>query len=293
MKNRPEWNVIQSDISRLSENGIKDLLEDHEEVDLVTGGYPCQPFSYAGNREGMADIRGTLFYDFAMILKELKPKMFLVENVKGLATHDNGRTLRVMLETFENTGYRVQHKVLNALDYGVAQNRQRLIIIGIRDDLKKAKFGFPEPHKKKLVLSDVLKNVPDSLCSSYSPAKKEVLDLVPAGGCWRDLPQEVAMDYMKTTYFMTGGRTGIAKRLSFDAPAPTILCSPSQKQTERCHPVETRPLSVRESARIQSFPDSWEFCGSVTQQYKQVGNAVPVLLAEAIARSIKRHLGEL
>jgi len=295
-KNRPNWNVIQSDITKISQTGIKQFLKDNEEIDLLSGGYPCQSFSYAGNRLGIDDTRGTLFYDFALILNELKPKMFFAENAKGLVTHNKGKTFQTMLKVFEDTGYKVIYKVLNALDYGVAQKRQRVVIIGIRKDIKskiKDKFEFPKPYKKQLTLKDILKDVPPSPCATYNEKKKEVLKYVKPGGCWRDLPDDVARDYMKTTYFMGGGRTGIARRLSWDEPGLTVLCSPSQKQTERCHPDEIRPFSIRENARIQSFPDDWEFCGSLSQQYKQIGNAVPVNLAKEIGLSIIKYLNKL
>jgi len=294
--NRPNWNVIAGDISKISEEGIKRYLIDNDEIDLLSGGYPCQAFPYAGKRQGMEDIRGTLFYDFAKILKELKPKIFFAENVKGLVSHDKGRTLATMIKVFEEVGYHVEYQVLNSVDYSVAQKRQRIIIIGIRNDIYSIvnqDFSFPKAHDKKLVLKDILQNVPSSPCAVYNEKKKEVLKYVKAGGCWRDLPDDVAREYMKTTYFMGGGRTGIARRLSWDEAGLTILCTPAQKQTERCHPDELRPFSVRENARIQSFPDSWVFEGSMAEQYKQIGNAVPVNLAKEVGLSITKYLDRL
>ncbi|HUH41637.1 MAG TPA: DNA (cytosine-5-)-methyltransferase [Sulfurimonas sp.] len=294
--NRPNWNIIEDDIQKISQVGIKQYLKDYEEIDLLSGGYPCQSFSYAGNRLGIEDTRGTLFYDFAEILKELNPKMFLAENVKGLVTHDKGRTLKIMIKIFEDVGYHVSYKVLNALDYGVAQKRQRVVIIGIRHDIQeqiKEKFEFPKPYDIQLTLKDILKDVPDSECATYNENKKEVLKHVNPGGCWRDLPDDIAREYMKTTYFMGGGRTGIARRLSWDEPGLTVLCTPAQKQTERCHPDELRPFSVRENARIQSFPDDWVFEGSVAEKYKQIGNAVPVNLAKEVGLSIIKYLNKL
>ncbi len=295
-KNRPNWNIIQEDITQISKHGIKKYLKDNQEIDLLSGGYPCQSFSYAGKKLGLEDTRGTLFWDFAKILKEIKPKMFLAENVKGLVTHDKGRTLQVMLDVFREVGYSVTYKVLNSLDYGVAQKRHRVFIIGIRDDIREKineDYTFPSPYKKKLVLRDVLKDVPTSLCAVYNEKKREVLKYVPAGGCWRDLPDDIAREYMKTTYFMNGGRTGIARRLSWDEAGLTVLCTPSQKQTERCHPDEIRPFSIRENARIQSFPDDWIFEGSMAEQYKQIGNAVPVNLAKEVGLSIINYLDKL
>ena len=121
---------------------------------------------------------------------------------------------------------------------------------------------------------------------SYPPRKKEILSLVPPGGYWRDLPEAIQREYMQKSYFLGGGKTGMARRLAWDEPSLTLTCAPAQKQTERCHPEETRPLTVREYARIQTFPDSWEFTGPITAQYKQIGNAVPVNLAYALERSL-------
>ncbi len=168
LKNRPNWNVVHEDITKISKNGIKKYLKDNQEIDLLSGGYPCQSFSYAGKKLGLEDTRGTLFSDFAKILKEVKPKIFLAENVKGLTTHDKGKTLQVMLDVFEEVGYHINYKVLNSLDYGVAQKRQRILIIGTRKDIKEkigVDYAFPKPYKKQLVLKDILKNVPYSPCA--------------------------------------------------------------------------------------------------------------------------------
>lgn len=290
--NRPEWNVIEEDIVEVSK---RDLLKEFNikegELDLLSGGYPCQSFSYAGKKLGLDDVRGTMFYYYAEFIKQLKPKMFLAENVKGLTTHDKGKTIQTMIDVFKDLGYSVEWKVLNAWDYGVAEKRQRVVIIGIRNDLKdKIKFEYPKPHEYKPVLRDVLKNVPDSIGAKYPESKKKVFDLVPPGGYWKDLPDDVARDYMKSCYFMGGGRTGIARRLSWDEPSLTLTCSPMMKQTDRCHPDESRPFTTREYARIQSFPDEWQFAGKMNDIYKQIGNAVPVNLAKCVGEAIMNAL---
>lgn len=292
-KNRPHWNVIEDDIVKIADTGIKKYLDFDGEVDLLSGGYPCQAFSYAGKKLGLEDTRGTLFYSYAEILKELKPKIFLAENVKGLVSHDSGRTLQTMIDVFEEVGYHVYYHVLNAIDYEVAQKRERIVIIGVRNDIREKigfDYTFPNPLKTRLTLKDILQNVPHSPCASYSDKKKEIFSLVPQGGCWRDLPDEVAREYLAGSYHLGGGKTGIARRMSWDEAGLTVLCTPAQKQTDRCHPDELRPFSVRENARIQSFPDEWEFMGSQAEQYKQIGNAVPVNLAYHIGLSIKNYL---
>lgn len=142
-------------------------------------------------------------------------------------------------------------------------------------------------------MRDVLKNVPASLGTKYPKSKKKILELVPPGGCWRHLPPKLAKKYCGGSYHLDGGKTGIARRISWDEPSLTLTTSPQQKQTERCHPDETRPFTIREYARIQSFPDNWEFVGSLHSQYRQIGNAVPVNLAKEIGLSIKRALENL
>ena len=272
-------------------NLLKEFNLKEGELDLISGGYPCQSFSYAGKKLGLDDVRGTMFYYYAEFIKQLKPKMFFAENVKGLTTHDGGKTIETMINVFEDLGYKVEWKVLNAWDYGVAEKRQRVVIIGIRKDLTdKVKFEYPIPHEYKPVLRDVLKDVPESVGAKYPEKKKKVFDLVPPGGYWRDLPDDVAKEYMKSCYYMGGGRTGIARRLSWDEPSLTLTCSPMMKQTDRCHPDESRPFTTREYARIQSFPDNWNFAGKMNDIYKQIGNAVPVNLAKCVGESIMTAL---
>ena len=267
-RNRPEWKVMCDDIANVSSQDLELLFDVKKgELDLLSGGAPCQAFSYAGKRLGLEDARGTLFYHYAVFLEKLQPKMFLFENVKGLLTHDGGKTYSTILDIFEKAGYEIKKEVLNAWDYGVAQKRERLMTIGIRKDLAdKLSYSFPKAHEYKPVLRDVLQNVPESIGVPYGENKKKIFELVPAGGYWKDIDPEIAKSYMKSCWNMEGGRTGILRRMSMDEPSLTVLTSPSQKQTERCHPLEARPFTVRENARCQSFPDEWEFCGSVMSQ---------------------------
>ena len=291
-KNRPEWNVIHDDIANISVLNLEEYFGIRSgELDLLSGGAPCQAFSYAGKRLGLEDARGTLFYHYALFLEKLQPKMFLFENVRGLLTHDKGKTYATMLEIFANAGYTIVKKVLNAWDYGAPQKRERLITIGIRNDLTdRTEYRFPKPHEYKPVLRDVLLDCPEGPGVPYGEKKRKIFELVPPGGYWRDIDPEVAKEYMKSCWEMEGGRTGILRRMSLDEPSLTVLTSPSQKQTERCHPLEARPFTVRENARCQMFPDEWEFCGNVSSQYKQVGNAVPVSLAYDVAKEIYHSL---
>lgn len=290
-KNRPKWNVIEGDIRDVSFPELKN------KVDVVTGGFPCQAFSFAGKRLGFQDARGTLFYEFARIVKETMPAICVGENVRGLLNHDKGRTLKGMIDILDEIGYRVLNpQVLKAIYYNVPQKRERLVIVGIRKDVK-VDFDYPVPNTKIYNLKDALKkgklyptNVPVSQGTKYPKRKKEILDLVPPGGCWRELPLEIQKEYMLQSFYLTGGRTGMARRIAWNEPSLTLTCSPAQKQTERCHPDVTRPFTVREYARIQTFPDDWAFAGSMSNQYKQIGNAVPVNLAKEIGKSIVAFL---
>lgn len=292
-KNRPNWNVLEGDIK------LFDFSEYYNNVDVVTGGFPCQAFSYAGKKLGLADARGTLFYEFARVVQEVNPPICIGENVRGLLSHDNGKTLKGMISILDEIGYRVDTvQVLRAINYKVPQKRERLIIVGVRKDIALS-YEYPKPYKKIYTLKDALKkgelyetNVPKSPGVKYPQSKKAVLDLVPQKGYWRDLPIEIQKQFMGGSFYLGGGKTGIARRIGWDEPCLTLTCSPAQKQTERCHPEETRPFTVREYARIQTFPDDWFFEGSVAQQYKQIGNAVPVNLGKEIGYSIVKFLNK-
>jgi len=295
-KNRPNWHVVEGDISQIY------FTPYHHQIDILSGGFPCQAFSYAGNKLGFEDARGTLFFEFARAVKETNPKVILAENVRGLLKHDDGKTLDAIKNVIDELGYQlVEPRILKAMFYQVPQKRERLLLVGIRKDIAPlVEFKWPSPYKRIMNLSDALKkgllydcDVPQSDGQKYPEKKRRVLDLVPQGGYWRDLPEKIQKEYMMKSYFLGGGKTGMARRLSWDEPSLTLTCSPAQKQTERCHPEETRPLTVREYARIQTFPDNWVFSGPITSQYKQIGNAVPVNLAYAIGRSLIRLLNDI
>ena len=259
-------------------------------VDLFTGGVPCQSFSQAGLRKGLEDPRGKLMETFADMLHKLKPKIFMIENVKGLITHNSGETLKSIIKLLnKNEWYNIQYKLLNAYDYNVPQKRERVFIIGILKE-QNIHFTFPDKNEKKINLKDVLYNVPYSEGTKYNKIKEELFKLIPQGGCWVNLPEDKQKEYLGNSYLSGGGKRGILYRLSMEKPSLTLLCSPSQKQTERCHPLEERPLTIREYARIQTFDDNYSFCGSLISQYKQIGNAVPVELARQIGISLIQAL---
>lgn len=281
--NRPDWNVVEGDVSAIDFSMYKG------KVNLLQGGVPCQAFSYAGKSKGFGDTRGTLFFEFARAIAECKPDTFMMENVRGLLTHDGGKTITTMLACLMDEGYRVSLKVLRAQFLDVAQKRERLVILGVREDLN-LPILFPRQSGTLLSLWDAIGDCPKSEGVSYPQRKREILEQVPPGGYWRDLSDELQREYLKGSYHLSGGKTGMARRLSWNEPSLTLTCAPAQKQTERCHPAETRPLTVREYARIQSFPDDWEFSGSMSNKYKQIGNAVPVNMAYHVGCAISAML---
>jgi DNA (cytosine-5)-methyltransferase 1 len=299
---------------RLLEEGGRFLKLDRAlqvgEVDLVTGGPPCQPFSTAGKRGSVTDPRGSLFMEFIRVVKEVQPRFFLMENVKGLLSapirhrpiNERGKNhlpladdempgsaLRVVLSEMSQIGYKVAWNLLQAADYGVPQNRERVVFIGSRDG---ESITFPLPRHcqdgqhlpKWRTLRDALTGLVDreSEFISYSENRLKYLRLLEAGQNWRHLPEELKKEAMGGAYDSGGGKVGFYRRLSWDKPSPTITTSPHQKATDMCHPVELRPLTVRESAKIQTFPDDWIFSGSISSKYRQIGNAVPILLAKEI-----------
>lgn len=290
LANRPQWNPTLADIS------ITDFTHLNGTIDVLEGGFPCQPFSYAGSRAGFADTRGTLFHHYLRAVHEIEPKAFIAENVPGLLTNDKGRTWKTIkgnleIETPGGHKYTIHHKVLKSHWLGIPQKRDRLIIVGIRNDQNiPFSYEFPNYLTHTIPLKAALDGVPESAGVTYSPAKYDIMKQVPEGGNWRDLPDELQNILTNGKGGIDGSYSGTAKRLSWNEPSLTILASPAQRRTERCHPTETRPLTIREAARVQTFPDDWVFEGGVTTQYRQVGNAVPPRLAYLVGKSILRHL---
>jgi DNA (cytosine-5)-methyltransferase 1 len=287
-QNRPKWQVIEGDVTEAD-------FSEHRGIDLLAGGFPCQAFSYSGNKLGFSDTRGTLFYEFARAIQETQPKVFIGENVRGLLTHDKKRTISTIKQVLTGLGYTLlEPTVLKAMFYRVPQKRERLFLVGIRNDLPAA-FRWPSPHHRVYTLRDALKagelyptDCPTSPGQQYSAKTKSILAQVPPGGCWQDLPEHIWRPYLgsATPEKVKGGQRSVARRLDWETPSLTLTCKPIQKQTQRCHPDETRPLTVREYARIQTFPDDWVFSGPMGAQYKQIGNAVPPNLAQAMGHRL-------
>jgi len=278
--NHPNANVVHGSMDKI------DYSQYINKVDLLTGGVPCQSFSQAGLRKGLDDPRGDLMIKFIEILNLVKPKIFMIENVKGLITHDNGNTINKIIDSMnENKLYNISYRCLDASKYGIPQKRERVFIVGVLKNMNRS-FEFPNEISTKKVLKDVLFNIPHSDGAKYNEYKKKLFKMIPQGGCWVNLPDNLQKEYLGNSYNSGGGKRGILYRLSMEKPSLTLLCTPSQKQTERCHPLEERPLTIREYARIQTFDDSYNFIGSLNSQYKQIGNAVPVELAKHMGNSL-------
>lgn len=270
---------------------------------LVCGGPPCQPFSTAGKRLGINDPRGSLFMDFVRMIDEMRPRFFVMENVKGLLSAKlkdaNGKptdtsVLEIVLDAFGKLKYKTVYGLLDAVNYGVPQFRERFVMIGSRDN---EPIFLPVPthfhvHQREenrwVTLGAVIKDLEQTPgeCETFPDSRLQYLRMVPEGGNWRDLPDSVKQAAMGGAYASGGGKVGFYRRLSYSQPSPTVVTSPVQKATMMCHPTQDRPLSVAEYARIQQFPDDWVITGTMQERYKQIGNAVPIGLAKAIGDAI-------
>ena len=319
--NRPDVHVFERPIEKV---GTAEILEKAEvgvgELDLVAGGPACQSFSTAGKRRSLGDALGRLFYQFMRVVDEARPRFFLMENVRGLLSaavrhrplaergaghpplapdEELGSAFEEMTTRLEESGYYVVFDVLNAADFGVAQTRQRLVIIGSRDGVRLSMPtpthdagpapGLPPWKTLEKALRGLHEDEPEYI--AFVPSRREYFRDVPAGGNWRDLPEKARADALGSAGDSWGGRTGFFRRLSWDAPSPTLNTSPDYKATALCHPGEVRPLSVGEYARVQGFPDDWAVNGSTRAKYRQLGNAVPVELAAALGHAVRDASG--
>lgn len=305
-------NVYAGDIREIDpQNLLEQAKMQIGEPFLVCGGPPCQPFSTAGKRLGINDPRGSLFMEFIRMIDYIRPRFFVMENVKGIMSaplkhipikdrdanykrDEFGIVLDVVLSEFKKLGYKTVYGVLDAVNYGSPQFRERFILIGSRD-CEEIFLPFPthfqthqNPEYRWRTIADVFNDINpnDNEVATLSEERMEYLRQIPEGGNWRDLPADQIKGAMGGAYTSGGGKAGFYRRLSFNQPSPTVVTSPVQKATMMCHPTENRPLSVRECARIQQFPDDWIFTGATVAKYRQIGNAVPVGLGEAIGKAI-------
>lgn len=313
--------VIDKDINMVSTEAMLEAANlKAEDVDLVVGGPPCQAFSTAGARRGLDDFRGNVIIQYLRVISDIKPKYFILENVRGLLSAKlnkvpkeygeyedikeiKGSVLHFLTQEFKKLGYTISYALFNAANYGVPQVRERMVIFGNKGDKR---IPLPQPTysqdgkygtKRWVTFGDVAKDLIAANTNDYIPLRdktSEVIKLVPEGGNWTSLSSEVAREAMGKAYDLPGGRTGFLRRLSFGKPSPTLVTSPNMPATLLCHPTELRPLSIKEYARIQQFPDNWFFDGELDDIYKQIGNAVPVGLGfMAASQILKFDKGEL
>jgi len=317
------WYPVARDVTRFTPQMMLEATQlEPGEAMLVAGGPPCQSFSTAGRRGSLGDPRGGLFRNFADVVRVVKPRFFVMENVRGLLSaairhrpldqrgpdfppldpeEEQGSAFRVIRREFEEEcGYQLTFGLVDAADYGVPQNRLRVIILGSRD----AEFMTTDiedivvpTHKGNWrTLRDAIGWMRDVEHEylPYSPERRGLMELVPPGKNWRwfrdhpDYGPEFAERVMGGAWEADGGKVGFYRRLPWDKPSPTLPTSPIQKSTFLCHPEETRPLSVQEYAAIQQFPANYAFQGGTGQKYKQIGNAVPVGLGRAIGEGLLR-----
>lgn len=304
--------ALHGDIRNIDASDLLNKAKLHPgEAFLLCGGPPCQPFSTAGRRMGINDPRGSLFMDFIRMIDHIRPRFFIMENVKGImsaplkhvplversknhAGQKIGKVLDIILSEFEKLGYKTVFGVLDAVNYGVPQFRERFVLIGSRDNEDvflpiPTHFQLHQDHNYRWqTLRESITDLENANgeCTKFSSERLNYLRLVPEGGNWKDIPDNLISKAMGGAYESGGGKVGFYRRLSYDQPAPTLVTSPVQKATMMCHPKQDRPLSVREYARIQQFPDTWVFEGTVAAKYRQIGNAVPVGLGLALGKAI-------
>ena len=307
-KNHNGSRVICGDITQITySKDIKPLISD-EEIDVIVGGPPCQGFSLSGPRN-FDDPRNKLYLSYVRLVKEIQPKAFIIENVPGLVRLFNGQVKDNIIKQFNLLGYDVQYKILCAADYGVSQNRRRVVFVGKKKSIKK-NFSYPEPHEDKVSCEMALSDLPpledytgsevqsyraeaknsyqrkmrlnskelyNHVSAQHAQRVKDIISMVPDGGNYKDLPEHLR----KNNKFHVAWT-----RFCSSKPAPTI----DTGHRHHFHYKYNRVPTVRECARIQSFPDSFHFVGNKTQQFRQVGNAVPPLMAKAIADELKKIL---
>jgi DNA (cytosine-5)-methyltransferase 1 len=316
-ENRPDVAML-GDIWKYSANDIREFagLGKSDVIDVIVGGPPCQAFSTAGARKGFEDARGNVFLKYIDLILELGPKYAVIENVRGLlsapmshrphaergqdwdpvADERPGGALMHVLRRLRGGGYSVSFNLYNSANFGVPQIRERVVLICSKDGGKvphlmpthsqTGEFDLP----KWQTLREALDGVESCTHVDFPEERLQYYRLLNSGQYWKHLPPDLQKKAMGNSYFSGGGKTGFFRRLDWDKPACTLVTAPNMPATDICHPSEDRPISVEEYKRIQQFPDQWIVCGSLTDQYKQIGNAVPVGLGEAVGKALLAHM---
>jgi len=318
--NRPDLALL-GDIWQYSSNDIREAarLNKKDDIDLIVGGPPCQAFSTAGSRRGFKDERGNVLLKYISIILELRPRYAVIENVRGLLSapmshrpHAKRGKDRPMLSTEElpggallyilkmlrKAGYGVSFNLYNAANFGSPQIRERVVIICNRDGEKvpyltpthslDGSFGLPTWRTFKDAVVG-LENI-DHRHVNFPEDRLKYYRLLGPGQYWKHLPTDLQKKALGKSYYAGGGKTGFLRRLAWDRPSPTLVTHPAMPATDLSHPMENRPLSIEEYKRLQEFPDEWIVYGSLSDQYKQIGNAVPASLGEAIGKAILSHM---
>lgn len=306
-KNKPEIGLI-GDITDFTAEEILKMakIPEGRKVDVIFGGPPCQAFSTAGNRKAFDDERGNVFLKYLSIISEIKPTYVVIENVRGLLSTPfkykdieepiKGGAMMIIHDKLKEIGYTVSFNLYNAAYFGAPQIRERVVIIG---KLGGGKVSYLQPtHNEEgtdglkawRTLRDAFDdNLPMNVEHHFIefPEKRlKYYRILKEGQYWKDLPLDLQKEALGKSFYLGGGKTGFLRRLSYSRPSPTLVTNPTMPATDLAHPTEDRPLSVEEYKSIQEFPESWKVCGGILDQYKQIGNAVPVKLGEAIAKTI-------
>lgn len=317
--NRPDLPVVDRSIIETTGTELKELAG-LKDVPLVVGGPPCQAFSVFGKRRGTQDARGQMLWEFRRIVEETQPHAFIMENVRGLLSmsiipksddqapaddprREKGSLLEEFMASMNDIGYAVDCFVVNSVNYGAPQIRERLILVGNRHN-RRVEFPAPQYSNRPedglppfKTLGDVIGGAdfidPDPDLMDFSERKLHYLSMVPEGGNWRSLPPDVQKESMGKSYYLKGGRSAYWRRLSFGYPSPTVVTMPNHAGTSMCHPRETRAITVGEAASIQEFPRDWKFQGTAAAKFRQVGNAVPPRLGQVAGEVVRGLLADI
>lgn len=303
--NSPEMALI-GDITKYDAKDILRMakIPAGQKVDVIFGGPPCQAFSTAGARKAFDDERGNVFLRYLEVIGEIKPTYVVIENVRGLLSAPypykevneafKGGALLIVLDKLREYGYTVSFNLYNAANFGSPQIRERVVLIAKLGE-EKVQYLTPTHSengengmKPWRTLKDALEqqNIEEHHYITFPEKRLKFYRILKEGQYWKDLPKDLQKEAMGDKLKLGGGKTGFYRRLSYSKPSPTLVTNPTMPATDLCHPIEDRPLSVEEYKAIQEFPSEWNIIGPVLEQYKQIGNAVPIKLGEAIARRI-------
>ena len=285
-KNFPRHNLIVDNIKNVTEQQIYDIIK-NEKVDVIIGGPPCQGFSIAGNigRNFIDDDRNRLFKEFVRFVKIIKPRVFVLENVAAMERHDKGKTIKEIVSSFKEIGYDIKYKVLNAVNFGVPQERRRIFIVGT---LGENNFEYPQEINKIVTVKDAIDDlpklengetseIPNHTAMKHSAQMLEKMSYVSDGGNRNDIPENLRP------------KSGDSRKyIRYDSKKPSFCVTGDMRKI--FHYSQNRALTCRELARLQTFPDSFVFLGNTGKVQQQIGNAVPVLLASKIALQVKEVL---